>query len=318
MRTDRSQIGVSKYGNTDSVTAKRISLLIAASTQSQVAALPQAVQALLRLTRISNRMVASAPPIGSKYAFSYVGGHTTDAARVKSLTGAGPLTIARDHVLALLLPDAWEVDATTGRVDISQNDVHEFIIPGAMFDPNVGRGGVHFAVRVARVAKLLVDVDHAGMDWAPVRGSAAEAVPIAVARFTAVMKSLSDEQRTIKSADVLYDEDEDAATGTWYDHVTPNSLMSGDGSPEVMMQFLALTPFCYVKDNDGGRSCSTFEATLTHMASSVGKDISSLAPQAQAAVVLRWFKASRPPMGMAAYIEDGTAEIERRAGVTQA
>ena len=42
MRTDRSQIDVSKYENTDPVTAKRISLLIAASTQSQVAALPQA------------------------------------------------------------------------------------------------------------------------------------------------------------------------------------------------------------------------------------------------------------------------------------
>ena len=42
MRTDRSQIEVSKYRNTDSVTAIRISLLIAASTPSQVAALLQA------------------------------------------------------------------------------------------------------------------------------------------------------------------------------------------------------------------------------------------------------------------------------------
>ena len=90
-------------------------------------------------------MVASTPPIGSKFAFSHVGNHTTDAARVKSLTGAGPLTVARDHVLVLMLSDAWESDAATGRVDISQNDVHEFIIPGAMFDPHVGHGGVHFA-----------------------------------------------------------------------------------------------------------------------------------------------------------------------------
>ena len=96
-------------------------------------------------------MVASAPPIGSKYALSYVGGHTTDAARVKSLTGAGPLTIATDHVLALMLPDAWEVDTTTGRVDISQNDVHEFIIPGAMFDP------IRFGSVVDRQALGLVD-----------------------------------------------------------------------------------------------------------------------------------------------------------------
>ena len=159
-----------------------------------------------------------------------------------------------------------------------------------MFDPDVGRGGVHFAIRVSRVAKLLAEVDQAGMDWSPIiRGPAAEAVPIAVARFTSpVVKSLSDEKRAITSADVLYDDQpEDAATGTWYDYVTPNALMSGDGSPEVLMQFSALTPNCYVQDGDEGRTGGTFEATLDNMASSVGKDISNMAPQAQAAVVMR-------------------------------
>ena len=43
-----------------------------------------------------------------------------------------------------------------------------------------------------------------------------------------------------------------------------------------------------------------------------------MAPQAQAAAVARWFKATQPPMGISAYIEDGMAEIERRAGSTQA
>ena len=62
-----------------------------------------------------------------------MGNHASDAARVKSLTGTGPLKIEKDHVLAQLLPDAWEVDAASGQVDISQNDVHEFVIPGAMF-----------------------------------------------------------------------------------------------------------------------------------------------------------------------------------------
>ena len=49
------------------------------------------------------------------------------------------------------------------------------------------------------MAKLLVEVDQAGMDWSPVRGPASEAVPIAVAHFTAIVKILSDEQRTITS-----------------------------------------------------------------------------------------------------------------------
>ena len=85
----------------------------------------------------------------------------------------------------------------------------------------MGRGGVHFALRVTRVAKLLAEVDQAGMDWSPIRGPASEAVPIAVARFTSVVRALSDDQRTITSADVLYDDQpEDAATGTWYDYVT--------------------------------------------------------------------------------------------------
>ena len=164
-----------------------------------------------------------------------------------------------------------------------------------------------------------MDADQAGMDWSPIHGPATEAVPLAVARLTAIVKTLSDDKREIGMGDVLYDDKaEDPATGTWYDYMTPNALMSGDGSPQVLMQFLALTPNRYVKEGDLGRAGGDFEAILDQMASSVGKDISGMAAQTQAAAVTRWFKATRPPLGMAAYIEDGMAEIERRAGSTQA
>ena len=88
-----------------------------------------------------------------------------------------------------------------------------------------------------------MDADQAGMDWSPIHGPAAEAVPLAVARLTAIVKTLSDDKREIATGDVLYDDkaDDAAATGTWYDYMTPNALMSGDGSPEVLMQFLART-----------------------------------------------------------------------------
>ena len=35
-----------------------------------------------------------------------------------------------------------------------------------------------FAIRVARVAKLLQDADQTGMDWSPIAGPATEAVPL--------------------------------------------------------------------------------------------------------------------------------------------
>ena len=57
-----------------------------------------------------------------------MGIHTSDTARVKTLTGTGPLKIDKDHVLAQMLPDAWEADAARGQVNITQNNRHEFVV----------------------------------------------------------------------------------------------------------------------------------------------------------------------------------------------
>ena len=43
-----------------------------------------------------------------RYAFTIEGGPTTVAAKCKALAHAGPLVIAKDHVLAVWLPEAFD------------------------------------------------------------------------------------------------------------------------------------------------------------------------------------------------------------------
>ena len=55
-------------------------------------------------------MVATTPQNNPRYAYKYIGDPADDAARVKTLTKAGPLVLAGEHMAAKLMPEAFPPD----------------------------------------------------------------------------------------------------------------------------------------------------------------------------------------------------------------
>ena len=90
-----------------------------------------------------------------EYAFEYVGAPGTTAGKLNSLAAEGPLLIATDHKLAILLPGALDAATNAPKVTITQTVAHGMFIGGVVFDPAVGWGGMHFAVSADRLACLL-------------------------------------------------------------------------------------------------------------------------------------------------------------------
>ena len=256
----------------------------------------------------------------SRYEVKYVGDPRSDGAILKTLTAAGPLSLAKEHFLVRLLPDVAEDEVAgataTGRMAMALTLVHTLIFQACMVSADVGRGGVHFAVKASRLAMFFRDLEQVGFDMSPIRGAAEAAVPIAIARFAETMQKLTTHQRTINADDVIYDGDIDnPGTDSWYDWVTPSMLTRGDGGMQVVAQWCNLTPGCFSKAETGGRKSDEFTSIIQQMEGSIGRDISALPQSAQAAAVAEWFKRSKPPAAMHIWtdtaIEGVALELER-------
>ena len=249
----------------------------------------------------------------------FVGNPTTPAAKCKAMAKGGPLLIAPDHVLSVMLPDALDRTTHAPHVVINMIDVQSALIGGTVFEPSVLESGVHFAVETARWQQLLKDINDAGFAYEPVTGEMANAWPEVSLRLVEAAKNLPLDKRLIKAADVLFDgSKDDAATGTWYDWMSPSMLVSGEGGPEVLAQFQALLPNAMYSGHEFGRAGDSFKATLEQIECSVGRDISSLDNRAKAAAVAAWSKRTRPPKLLIAWVGNPMEEVERRAQPTVA
>ena len=110
---------------------------------------------------------------------------STGRARVsvaESLKNQGPLWTAPEHTLAALMPEALGDVTTSGGVikkEIFVTQVHYLVLPGALFEDEVTRGGVHFALTASRMVDFIHDVRAEGLDMSPIKGKASVAIPIA-------------------------------------------------------------------------------------------------------------------------------------------
>ena len=262
-------------------------------------------------------MAATHP--ATRYTMQFVGNPTTAAAKCKAMAKGGPLLIAPDQVLSAMLPDALDRTTHAPNVVINMIDVQSALVGGIVFEPGVMESGVHFSVETARWMQLLKDMTDAGFAFEPVPGEMAKAWPEVSLRLVEAAKNLPLEKRLIKAADVLFDgNQDDAATGTWYDWMAPSMLVSGEGGPEVLAQFQALLPNAMYAGTDYGRKGDSFKATLEQIECSVGRDISSLDNRAKAAAVAAWTKRTRPPKLLIPWVGDPMEEVERRAQPTVA
>ena len=257
----------------------------------------------------------------SRYAVGHTASTNGKAAVLKSLKSAGPLSLAVDHMAVVLMPDAFEDDSRLGK-ETSCAVLNGLCIAGLSFHPDVGKGGMHFAVSMERWAKLFKDIDQSGaMDMTPIHGSAEVVMPIAAQRVFDVVVALPPAQRELGVADVLYEGSADnAGTDTWFDHLTPYSLARGIGSNEAVAQFMNLARGTYNSESTGGRAGDEFENFTTLFESSVGRSLDGLSNASICAAVVAWFKRTRPPPGFRVVACEDDArdtEVERRAGATE-
>ena len=124
-----------------------------------------------------------------------------------------------------------------------------------VLETGIVESGVHFSVETARWEQLLADLDNAAFAFEPVNGPMAKAWPKVSTALMDAIKLLPYDKRLIKAVDIFFDGDkDDAATGTWYDWMSPSLLMSGDGGPEMLAQFQALFPNAMYAGSDFGAS----------------------------------------------------------------
>ena len=145
--------------------------------------------------------------ISPKYAFNITGGPTTVAAKCKALAFAGPLIIAKEHVLAVKMPEAFgELPGHPDTLTTTMRDVVGMVIGGMGFARDVLDLGMHFAVEPARLGSLFKDLDDAGFDFAtPIQGTAEEAFPRATRALVAAILQLPADKRIIETTDLLFD-----------------------------------------------------------------------------------------------------------------
>ena len=100
----------------------------------------------------------------ARYAVKYTTTSTVATTRAKSLSNAGPLLIASDHLVNKILPDVV-VDLTNGEDTprISMRLANELLLGGLVLDPAVCSAGMHFSLINTRLAAAFQDVDAAGI-----------------------------------------------------------------------------------------------------------------------------------------------------------
>ena len=137
------------------------------------------------------------PVTDARYAFGYVGGAST-------LTAAGPLLLAKEHRLAMWLPEAFDDVTHAPAVATTQDWIHSVIIGSLLLDTALVDGGMHFAVGGSRLAKLIKDIDESGFDRTPLAGMLQAVTETAGPMLKKAIAKLPLAQRALAAADVMY------------------------------------------------------------------------------------------------------------------
>ena len=82
---------------------------------------------------------------------------------------AGSVLIAKEHTMAILMPDAWN-DAADGGKDVPLTETQAMLLQHADWDDDALDVGMHFAVGENRLAEFIQDIDH-DLDKTPITGS---------------------------------------------------------------------------------------------------------------------------------------------------
>jgi hypothetical protein len=263
----------------------------------------------------------------TRFAFEITGNPATNPTKIKQLGTVPFFLIGTDNPLFQLMPEALNTTDFAPKVGVSVKDIMFLTLGGVAMAPEVANGGIHFVIDPCRLTKFFTDIDaQLGAEYIPIHGGAATAMPRAARVVAGFIANLPIELRLLVAADVLYDGSaDDAGSDTCFDWFTPKMLITGEGHErhELLAQFILLFPEYYYKGtpSTGGRSSSPFIDVLDQIISAVaatGRDIAELAPQAQAAAIVAWYKRTRAPVMLMPYVSSPSLEVERRTADTHA
>ena len=108
--------------------------------------------------------------VDTKFDLSYNGNPRSDAAILKSLAHGGPLVVHAEHVAASMLPDVLKGAPTEGTKHLPLIILNNSIFPDFVLDPDLGEGGMHFAVDKDRWASVFRNLVEGGLDTTPIKG----------------------------------------------------------------------------------------------------------------------------------------------------
>jgi hypothetical protein len=131
----------------------------------------------------------------NQYEFKLIGNPTANAARIKAMAGDGPLLVAKDHALPLMLPKAFDDTAHAPQVKIDSTDLMALLGPHLFYDAEVAAGGMHFITKAAFWAALLKTMLETGNAWPTFDGPRAEAMPKAAAVLAKIIGDVPIDKR---------------------------------------------------------------------------------------------------------------------------
>ena len=200
-------------------------------------------------------MVTHSYETNTKYAVGYVGSPAGTNAILDSLISDGPLLIAQDHIVANMLPEALDTVAHAPKIVVANQDLQVALTPGFLFDADMRDCGTHWALGKTRWAKFFHDMNEAGLDTTPIKGEMEKAYATFSSRAVSTLIKLDAEKRTVKLADVMFydDEAEDPDTDTFFDYVSMNMLLSGDGGHSSSAKGFSKTCVCWILTSSQGR-----------------------------------------------------------------
>ena len=174
----------------------------------------------------------------ARYAVTFDGNPRTNAARLKTLVHGGPLTLAKEHWAASMLPGCFDRTTSDTVVKADMVDLYDLMIGGTIYDDDVKTKNTIGAVGVTRWSQFFFDMEQDGVDTTTIDGPPSVALPLARQRLTSFLKTMEVGKRTIKYDDMIYDNEGDPATDTWFDFMTPARILAGDGKMDDVAQFL--------------------------------------------------------------------------------
>ena len=224
-------------------------------------------------------------PMNPRYAFTIEGNPANDAAKAVALARVGPLNVAGEHVMAVLLPDALPAYAGGPRKIFNMLTMDTVSIGDMTIAAEMLVAGMHFVVYCDRYAHLLEDLERNGLDMTPIHGDIMTAGPILHERMSAAIGQLPAAQRHISLTDVFYHSParDNPETGGWYDHINPAMLIAEGGMPCVA-RFKSITPGHYAGNaTAGNRRSVQFECITDGIIQNVGRSVADAPQPSQAA-----------------------------------